>query len=335
MQSGAGRIGWVIRRIALVAPLVAPQSGCSSDVVRGRSSCEGFVSERVESRFPVREDAGVPDGGDGGSGCEALCMEAHGFGANFMCSFDESTDGGRVVLCSHNTMCTGRYPEGFRPTEPDRRAPLLGRYFATMAAAEAASVVAFERMAQEIAEHGLPRRLVRRARRAAVEEHRHYRMTAALARRFGARAVRGAVKHSASRSLFELALENAREGVVRETVGAVVGHFQWRHAEDDHVRGAMKRIARDETSHAVLSWELDACARSRLAVRERRELDRAVRAAFDEMERAASAPVCGDLIRLAGLPPAPVARELVAAVRRKLFASGTRSASHSIDPWRA
>jgi hypothetical protein len=329
MQGGSGRVGWVIRRIALVAPLVASQSGCSSGV-RSQSSCDGFVSVRTEARIPIPRDTGGPDAGDagisdgwdGGGGCETFCAEFGaqlGLGAYSACSFDQSADGGRVVVCSYNTMCTGRYPEGFCPPEPSRRAPLLGRYFASMAAGEAASVVAFERMAQEIAEHGLPARLARRARRAAAEEARHYRTTAALARRFGARAVRGDVAKPGSRSLFEMALENAREGVVRETVGAVVGHFQSLHAEDDQIRRAMKRIAVEETSHAVLSWELDASARSRLTVRERRELDRAVRTALDEMERAASDPVCSDLVRFAGLPAASVGRELVAAARRALF----------------
>jgi hypothetical protein len=324
MQNGVGHVAWVIRRIALLAPLVVPQAGCSSR--HSESSCAGFVSERVESRFPISQDAGIRDdreggvlnGGDGGIACRTFCTE---FGSpSVACRFEQATDGGRVVVCSYNTMCTGRYPEGFCPPEPDRCAPLLGRYFAAMAADEAASVVAFRRMAVEIAEHGLPARLARRARRAAVDEGRHYRIAAALARRFGARAVRGDVIRARSRSLFEIALENAREGVVRETVGAVVGHFQSRHAHEDHIRRAMMHIARDETSHAVLSWELDARARALLSVRDRRELDRAAQAALDEMENAASAPISDDLTYLAGLPAPPVARGIISAVRRELLA---------------
>jgi hypothetical protein len=57
-----------------------------------------------------------------------------------------------------------------------------------------------------------------------------------------------------ARSLEELAVENAVEGCVRETYGALTAIWQARTAKDPSVAAAVRRIARDETRHAALSW---------------------------------------------------------------------------------
>ena len=82
----------------------------------------------------------------------------------------------------------------------------------------------------------------------------------------------------------------------------------------------MRRIAAEETSHAVLSWDLDSCVRRRLSASERAKLDDAVHAALDDAEHASTSPVHDDLVRLAGLPAPPIGRALLEAARRELFA---------------
>jgi hypothetical protein len=188
-----------------------------------------------------------------------------------------------------------------------------------MAAAEGASVAAFERMAAELEEHGLPARLVADARRAADDEARHFRMTTALARKFGARASPGRVMPQPNRTLLDMALENVREGVVRETVGAIMGHWQARHAGERAVRRAMSRIAHDETSHAVLSWAVHASARARLSHADRGVLDAAREDALREITRSMDTPVPAELTERAGVPGPTVARAILERSRAELF----------------
>jgi hypothetical protein len=75
-----------------------------------------------------------------------------------------------------------------------------------------------------------------------------------LARRAGGHVPGVQVQALHVRSLEEMALENVVEGCVRETFGAVVAMIQAERAGDARVRRAMRRIARDETRHAELSW---------------------------------------------------------------------------------
>jgi hypothetical protein len=301
------------------AVLAAAQPGCTVM----HSSCDGFESQRMETRVPLPvDDAGQTDAGAPATPdeCVMFCQSHEaGFGTQYACTTEAADGGGTVVVCSFNTVCEGRRPDGFSPPEIDARTPLLGRYFAAMAATEAASVTAFERMAEELAEHHMPVELQARARRAALEEARHWRMTAMLARRFGARAHRGAVATQPPRSLLQMAIENAREGVVRETFGAAVGWWQALHAGDQLIRRVMRRIANDESSHAALSWAVDAAARERLTAAERSELDAATAAALALMEREMEAPVPDELVHRAGLPSVRVARALLDEARAQLW----------------
>jgi len=123
-----------------------------------------------------------------------------------------------------------------------------------MAYLEAASVDAFEGMTRELVAHGAPARLRAGARRAARDEVRHARVTRNLAERAGGTVSPVRLQASRVRSLEEMAIENAVEGCVRETFSAAVAMIQAERATDMKVRHAMKRIARDETRHAELSW---------------------------------------------------------------------------------
>jgi len=136
---------------------------------------------------------------------------------------------------------------------------------------EAVSVVAFERLATVLAANGAPRSLVRRARRAAADERRHAARFARLAKEHGATVPEVRVAETPS-TLLELALENAAEGQVRETYGALVALHQSRHAETAELRAAFAAIADDEIEHASFSWDLARWFDSKLTPRERAEL---------------------------------------------------------------
>lgn len=311
-----------IRGLVWVAPVLAAwQAGCSTM----HSSCEDFQSERQETRVPRSvADAGSADGGvqdplASDEACQVFCQQNVGaFGTPYTCRA-ETDDGGTIIVCAFNTVCEGRRPEGFRVPAANLEAPLLGRYFAAMASGEAASGMAFERLAEELAALDLPGRLIRRARYAARQEARHFRMTAALARHFGVEAKGPELPARSRRSLSSLARENAREGVVRETFGAVAGWWQARHATERCVRRIMRQIAGDETSHAELSWAIDAALRNEMSSSERAELDANTRDAIACMRRELEAEVDAELVTRAGLPNRSVTRALFEAAQRELW----------------
>ncbi len=287
-----------------------------------QSSCDGFHSERLEQRVPLStNDAGQSDAGTLATEeeCRTFCeRNGGGFGSQYACR-TEGGDGGLVVVCSFNTMCEGRRPEGFCPPHSDVEAPLCGRYFAAMAATEAASVIAFERIASELDAHGAPAKLVSATRGAALEESRHFRMAAGLARRFGVKARRGDVAPRRDRSLHQLGLENAREGVVRETLGAAFGEWQAHRAAEPAVRQVMRRIARDEASHAALSFAIDEWVRRRSTAEERAELDAERATALESFGREIEVPVPDELVARAGLPAPRVARAPFDVASARLF----------------
>jgi hypothetical protein len=160
---------------------------------------------------------------------------------------------------SNDSGCSlgrGRVPGGFVSkaiAEPDPRA----RFFASAAQLEAASVTSFAIVVRDLTLHGAPLRLIRAARRARADEVRHTRVMAAFARRYGALAVpRGSAARWRSRPLETIALENMVEGCVRETYGAIDASWMARKARDPRVRAAMRIVARDETRHAALAWQI-------------------------------------------------------------------------------
>lgn len=106
---------------------------------------------------------------DGGTTVELTCTVSH----------DEPIAGSKAP-CG-----TGRRPEGLTPSFASAPSE-LGAWFAEAAHLEAASVVAFRVLAEELAEHGAPDPLIEAATRAARDEARHAAQMTAVARRFGA-----------------------------------------------------------------------------------------------------------------------------------------------------
>jgi hypothetical protein len=195
----------------------------------------------------------------------------------------------------------------------------VGRWFAELAALEQASVVAFEILAGELSAHRAPERLLAGAKRAACEEIRHARLMSAFAVRYGGRPRRPRVIHGAVRSLEEVAVENAVEGCIRETYGALVGMWQATFANDPHIRRVMSGIARDESRHAALSWEVARWIEARLDSDERRRLDTAKADAIRQLEREVSAEPDVAVVRQAGIPAADAARRLFEHARATLW----------------
>ncbi|RKH51069.1 hypothetical protein D7W81_40775 [Corallococcus aberystwythensis] len=256
--------------------------------------------------------------------CEELC---EALGATTPCSRfmgpEAGEDGGLLekVKCEAPFLCEGRRPEGLcSDGAVATGTPALGALFARMAHLEAASVPAFERLADELAAHGAPERLVRAARRAAKDEVRHASAMESLAQRHGAPMPELTVAPFQPRTLVALAIENAVEGCVRETFGALLAGWQARSAEDAQVRESLATIAPDELRHAELSWAIDAWALEQLSPEARERVEAARREAWRELEQdAASSHLPEAVARVSGLPSAEVARGLVRELALELM----------------
>jgi hypothetical protein len=185
--------------------------------------------------------------------CAAICSVPGGPPSGGVCNMRETGAMGTTVQCI--TCVVGRRVGGFAP-ETACEGDTVGRFYASVAQLEAASVVAFEQLAHELVAYGAPTHLIEDARRSANDERRHARDTARIARTRGAVAPRLPSMPATVRSLRAMALDNAVEGCVRETFGALVGTWQAAHAQAPDIARVMRGIAVDETRHASLSWEL-------------------------------------------------------------------------------
>jgi hypothetical protein len=251
----------------------------------------------------------IVDGGLGDMNCVDKCSIPGGPSTGF-CSEQKNSAGQPVTMCTPDH--TGRRPEGLSPAEVDGSS--LGAHFARMAHLEAASVPAFRQLRAELRSFGAPKRLLDACSQAARDEIRHARATARLARRFGSRAPRVRLTPVAPRSLAQLAAENAREGCVRESFGALMATWQAQRAGDDEVRQLMVRIAADETRHAELAWRIHQWLLTRLDGAERLATERVL---FDALAQLNSGGVRvhGDsaAIQALGLPPSAATRALARA----------------------
>lgn len=293
-------LGTLLTLVGCAADGKDPSSSCVTDKPDAGNRCSTWT---VNVLSGTSATCGFGDTlSRSGSGCQAVC------GASVdSCTWSEGT-GGASVRCSQYLDCVvdGRRPEHLEAFE-DPTSGLAG-WFARMAFYEAASIDAFAILERELLAHGAPLALVRAAARARRDEVIHRDMAVALAERFGASDVRlpQPMTARAVRSLRELALDNAREGCARETLGVAVGLEQAEHAAHPAVRAFYARIARDEARHAAFSWRLHRWLGQRLTQRERDEVTRAVRGALAAMtipvtslQRELGMPTTATLHRLA------------------------------------
>jgi hypothetical protein len=306
-----------IKRLMLAAPVIPALIHCGP--IQGSRA------------FPLG-DAVFSDGGlDTSADCMELCRTIllhEGFSdfskvlsCNFLDGGSPSADGGGgpEVDCRYQTPWAGRTPPGLVLARHSAVPHPVGKLFARASELEDAAVHAFHLLAVELLAHGAPKDLVRKAVRFAKDETDHARAMARLAVRYGARAPRATVASSPVRSLYALAKDNATEGCVRETYGALVAHWQSRAALDENVRSAMRKVAVEETRHAELAWEIAAWAQPMLSPLGQRRVMAAQQKASAALVASARASPHPSCVLLAGLPAGPQAAKLAMGLRRSLW----------------
>ena len=224
-----------------------------------------------------------------------------------------------TTLVGYGPPCVGRRPAGMHALDAARSDSELGSFWGSVSTLESAAVLAFDHIAAELRYLGAPAALVDAALAAKDDEVRHAAMTDALARAYGVTPAPAAVDSFAPRSLFAFALDNATEGCVRETYGALYGEFQALAAQEPAVRETMREIAADETRHASLSWQIAAWAEAQLSMSERETIRAAQQEAIDALMVESQRPIPEALAEEAGVPRPAQAAELLAALRAGLW----------------
>lgn len=215
------------------------------------------------------------------------------------------------------TCVEGRRPAGYVAAP---LVPSIAGWLAHAADLERVSIDAFQVLHRELSHHDAPAALLERAQRAEADEVRHARALSALARREGATLSSATVGRLEARPLVDIAIENAVEGCIRETYGALVAGWQARHAQRIDIRRVMATTYEDETAHAALAWDVHAWLGERLSDAERARVADAMTAACAELVRAAGTPLPDDVVAALGLPSVDAARSLLAGLDLQLFA---------------
>jgi hypothetical protein len=299
--------GW-LRRTALAAIPMVALSGCN-DCTQTPGSFGGLVPP----------DAGWMAGSTHTAvECRSACVTVNTC-STWAVDHCVVAEAGNSVSCfGTETRCyegpCGRFPAGFRRAGLDFWTSSIARELSAAAHLEGAAVFAFEALERELVAHGAPPGLVSRARRAQADERRHHRSMSRLARRSGGIVPSVEVDPVPVRTLFEVALENAVEGCVRESYGAAVAAYQGEWATDPAVRRTMRAIAVDEAEHASLGWAVDRWARSRLPSAAHLEIDEAAERARATIRENTQREVARAVAVPLGLPDPAAAAVLNAAV---------------------
>jgi hypothetical protein len=144
-------------------------------------------------------------------------------------------------------------------------------------------------------------------------------MVGALARRCGFEPRSFRVEPQPVKSLEAIAIENAVEGCVRETFGALLATYQAEAATSPIVRETFSRIAKDETRHAALAWRVADWLDARLSGEARARVEAARRAAAEEIVGSARAESRHDWFDWVGLPGSAVAGQMARQMRTALW----------------
>jgi hypothetical protein len=297
---------------AVLAPIDNPKDAAFLLFAVGRSiSCEGNNATKTATGYSVKARTGQGCGSRDDIVEHVYAITTEGV----------VTETSSTVIEKGNPNCTaGRRPDGLVAAAPRDWDDPVGRFFAEVAHLEAASVLSFARLAGELQMLGAPAALIDAAHASREDEVRHARMTSKMAKRFGAEPATPRVTETSMRSELAIALENAVEGCVRETYGALVAHRQAAAASDESIRCMMQVIAEDETKHAGLAWDVAAWLEPRLTVDERVLVDDARRRAVADLRRELETEVESALQDRAGMPDARTALRLLDALDQRFIA---------------
>jgi hypothetical protein len=303
----SGMLGNRLADVLMKATLLAVPAGCCPPP-------ETYTTTASRAMYQMQIDACLADD----LACEPLCRAVLGLALDATvtrCTIVSTTETDVVVKAAYVYPCVGgRRPDGF--TTDGRVSTTAGEWIAQSATLEAASVIAFARLVRILAAHGAPAELIADARLAVADELLHAQLMARLAVELGAAVEAPVVAARAPATLEQLACENAVEGQVAETLGALVASCQARAAVDPALRAVFSVLARDEARHADLAYRVAAWLDTRLEPTARAAVASRRRDAIAQITTNTIAPGLDRHAReLVGLPEPAV----LAAAARHMF----------------
>lgn len=173
--------------------------------------------------------------------------------------------------------CVGRRPLGH--IEHPLADESLPAYLAHCARLEAASVHAFDQLADRLTAWRAPADLITRCRQAAREESTHAEILTALT----PDPVAPPTQHDIPVDLAAAALDNAIAGCVHESWSALACAVTARHAATPELRAAYSTLAADEASHAQLAWDLHTWFMGQVTTFQRATIEAAQRSALADL----------------------------------------------------
>ena len=258
--------------------------------------------------------------------CSNICIgaleEAQEY-YDYLCSCDYqglNEQNKDVIVCSYynNCMVEGRAHADVERVHVGHGKTRKGAWLSKATHSEATSVIAFLQLYQELGTHGAPQDLRMRCLQAAQEEKNHMEMLCTHAR--NERGIFPELKSisTPSRSLFEIAMENAIEGCVNETYAALQAHHQAIHAHEKSIRETFAQIAHDETKHAELAYHLHAWCMTQLTQDEIAQIHTAQKTAFARLIRYLETQEDDTELIALGIPSAQRASQMVHLLKEKL-----------------
>ena len=218
---------------------------------------------------------------------------------------------------TNSNICAGRRPDGMVEAGwvcDDA----VADHLCALAHLEAAAVIAFERLALDLEHLDAPSSLIARARAAALDEVDHAQRMGAMAAEHGAVVPAVEVSAHTRRSVFDIALENAVEGCVRETYGVVDALYRSQQAPSVEVRALFAKIAEDEARHAALSWDVAEWLHPQLSPAQRAEIQLACTHAHASLREALGRGAVDAVQRELGAPPSHAAVAMAESLQQHL-----------------
>ncbi|MGZ3454269.1 MAG: ferritin-like domain-containing protein [Polyangiales bacterium] len=293
----------------------ADTSGCTESPVVDTSTCNESVT--YPCGLPIALAGTTPTTTE----CQVLCdpvVKATGRPTTFFSCWVSGEDGSPSQRVGCATCAVGRRPAGLQDGEEVACADPVADALSEMARIEAASVHAFRRLETALARLDAPSQLRARARSAARDEIRHARIVSRLARERGGARKRVRIER-AEVTTFDLALENAVEGCVKETLGVAYLAHQAAHGEDEGLRAMAAALYEDELAHATLSWDLVALFDAHLDSAQKQAVRAAQARALEEVVDEAS-NLDPTVRRAFGIPSGAVVKRMVEELRGTLYA---------------
>jgi hypothetical protein len=158
----------------------------------------------------------------------------------------------------------------------------LATHFARQAQEEALSVFSFAELYNALQRLQAPPTLLDRCLEALIDEQNHTKLAITLCIKHGGSTPCITVPKSSTPDLFTITMHNALVGCIQESWAALIEQYQAEHTKfHNHIQN---RIAKDETKHAQLAWDVHEFLIKKLPLQEQVTVTETMRTLLDKQK---------------------------------------------------